>query len=43
MLSHDAAQEELDQGSFLVPVTIDSVLATANAANPHIAQLLAQG
>lgn len=43
MLSRDARQEELDQGSFLVPVTIDSVLATANAANPHIAQLLAQG
>jgi phosphate transport system substrate-binding protein len=43
MLSRDARQEELDQGSFLVPVTIDSVLATANAANPYIDQLLAKG
>jgi phosphate transport system substrate-binding protein len=43
MLSRDARQEELDQGSFLVPVTIDSVLATVNAANPHIAPLLAKG
>jgi phosphate transport system substrate-binding protein len=43
MLSREARQEELDQGSFLVPVTIDSVLATANAANPYIDQLLATG
>jgi phosphate transport system substrate-binding protein len=43
MLSREARQEELDQGSFLVPVTIDSVLATVNAANPHLAQLQATG
>jgi phosphate transport system substrate-binding protein len=33
----------VDQGSFLVPVTIDSVLATANAQNPYVDQLLAKG
>lgn len=43
MLSREPRQEELDQGSFLVPVTIDSVLATANAANPYVDQLLAKG
>jgi phosphate transport system substrate-binding protein len=43
MLSRDARQEEIDQGSFLVPVTIDSVLATANAQNPYLAELQAKG
>lgn len=43
MLSRDARQEELDQGAILVPVTIDSVLATTNAANPYLDQLLAKG
>lgn len=43
MLSRDARPEEVEQGSFLVPVTIDSVLATANAANPYIADLQAVG
>ncbi len=43
MLSREARQEEIDQGSVLVPVTIDSVLATANAQNPYIDQLLAKG
>jgi phosphate transport system substrate-binding protein len=43
MLSREARQEELDQGSFLVPVTIDSVLGTVNAANPNLAQLQAIG
>lgn len=43
MLSRDARQEELDQGIVLVPVTIDSVLGTVNAANPHLAQLQATG
>ncbi len=43
MLSRDARQEELDQGSFLVPVTIDSVLGTVNAANPNLAGLQASG
>jgi phosphate transport system substrate-binding protein len=43
MLSREARPEELEQGSFLVPVTIDSVLATTNAANPYLADLQAQG
>lgn len=43
MLSRDARQEELDQGAVLVPVTIDSVLATVNAANPSLADLQAIG
>lgn len=43
MLSREARQEELDQDSFLVPVTIDSVLGTVNAANPSLAQLQATG
>jgi phosphate transport system substrate-binding protein len=43
MLSRDARQEELDQGAFLVPVTIDSVVGTVNAANPHLAELQEQG
>jgi phosphate transport system substrate-binding protein len=43
MLSRDARQEELDQGSVLVPVTIDSVLATVNAQNPYLAELQAKG
>jgi phosphate transport system substrate-binding protein len=43
MLSREARQEEIDQGSFLVPVTIDSVLATANAQNPYLSELQAKG
>lgn len=43
MLSREARQEELDQGSFLVPVTIDSVLGTVNAGNPHLSDLHAKG
>jgi phosphate transport system substrate-binding protein len=43
MLSREPRPEELDQGSFLVPVTIDSVVGTVNADNPHLAELLAQG
>ena len=43
MLSREPRQEELDQGAFLVPVTIDSVLGTVNAGNPHLEQLLQQG
>lgn len=43
MLSRDARQEELDQGSFLVPVTIDAVVGTVNAENPYLAELQAQG
>ncbi len=43
MLSRDPRQQELDQGSFLVPVTIDAVVGTFNANNPHLTEFLAQG
>jgi phosphate transport system substrate-binding protein len=43
MLSRDARQEELDQGAFLVPVTIDAVVGTVNAGNPYLSDLQAQG
>lgn len=43
MLSREARPEELQQGSYLVPVTIDAVVATVNANNPYLEQLLAQG
>ncbi len=43
MLSRDARQAELDQGAFLVPVTVDAVVGTVNANNPYLAQLLARG
>lgn len=43
MLSREPRPEELDQGSFLVPVTIDSVLGTVNAENPYLEELLQQG
>lgn len=43
MLSREPRQEELDQGAFPVPVTIDAVVGTVNAKNPHLAELLATG
>ena len=43
MLSREARQEELDQGSFLVPVTIDAVIGTFNANNPYVDQVLTRG
>ena len=43
MLSREPRQEELDQGSFLVPVTIDAVVGTVNANNPYLAEFQAQG
>ncbi|GAB4164365.1 MAG: hypothetical protein Fur0021_39950 [Candidatus Promineifilaceae bacterium] len=43
MLSRDARQEELDQGSFLVPVTIDAVVGTLNANNPYLSEVQARG
>lgn len=43
MLSRAPRQEELDQGSFLVPAAIDAVVATVNANNPQLEQLLASG
>lgn len=43
MLSREPRPEELEQGSFLVPVTIDSVLGTVNVGNPYLDDLLQQG
>jgi phosphate transport system substrate-binding protein len=43
MVSRELKQEEIDQGAFGVPVTIDAVVPTANADNPHLADLLATG
>ena len=43
MLSRDARQEELAQGAFPVPVTIDAVVGSVNAGNPYLAQLQARG
>lgn len=43
MLSREPRQEELDQGSFLVPVTIDAVVGTLNANNPYLEEILARG
>lgn len=43
MLSREPRQEELNQGAYLAPVTIDAVVATVNANNPFLDQLLAQG
>lgn len=43
MLSREPRQEELDQGAYAVPVTIDAVLGTVNANNPYLAELQAQG
>lgn len=43
MLSREAREEELGQGAFLVPVTIDAVIGTMNAANPYLAEIQATG
>lgn len=43
MLSREARPEELDQGSFLVPVTIDAVIGTFNAENPYREEILRRG
>ena len=43
MVSREIKAEEADQGAFGVPVTIDAVVPTANANNPHLADLLATG
>ena len=43
MLSREPRQEELDKGSFLIPVTIDSVVGTINANNPRLDDILARG
>lgn len=43
MVSRELKQEEIDQGAYGVPVTIDAVVATVNADNPYIDQILAAG
>lgn len=43
MVSRDLKQEEIDQGAFGVPVTIDAVVATVNAENPYLEEIQAQG
>ncbi len=43
MVSRELKQEEIDQGAFGVPVTIDAVVATVNASNPYIEEILAKG
>lgn len=43
MLSREPRPEETEQGIFLLPVTVDSVLGTANAKNPYLDQLRATG
>lgn len=43
MVSREIKPEEAEQGAFGVPVTIDAVVPTVNANNPHIDQILAVG
>lgn len=43
MLSREPRPEELAQGTYLVPVTIDSVVATVNADNPYLEHLRTTG
>lgn len=43
MVSRDLKPEETDQGAYGVPVTIDAVVATVNANNPYIDEILATG
>jgi phosphate transport system substrate-binding protein len=43
MVSRELKTEETNQGAFGVPVTIDAVVATVNADNPHLEAILAQG
>jgi len=43
MVSRELKQEEIDQGAYGVPVTIDAVVATVNADNPYIDEILAKG
>lgn len=43
MVSRAIRAEEEDQGAYGIPVTIDAVVGTANANNPHLETLLQQG
>jgi phosphate transport system substrate-binding protein len=43
MVSREIREEETSQGAYGVPVTIDAVVGTFNAANPYAAEILAKG
>jgi phosphate transport system substrate-binding protein len=43
MVSRELRQEEIDQGAYGIPVTIDAVVPTVNADNPYLAEILASG
>lgn len=43
MVSRELRQEEINQGAFGVPVTIDAVVGTFNANNPYLDEILATG
>jgi phosphate transport system substrate-binding protein len=43
MVSREIHQEEIDQGAWWVPVTMDAVVPTMNGDNPHLARVQAQG
>ncbi len=43
MLSREPRQAELDQGAYLVPVSVDAVVGVFNAGNPYKADVLAHG
>src|SRR5690606_22509609 len=43
MVSREIREEEISQGAFGVPSTIDAVLGTFNANNPYAAEILAKG
>lgn len=43
MVSREIRSEEIDQGAFKVPVTIDAVVGTINADNPYIEEIMRHG
>jgi len=43
MVSREIYQEEIDQGAFWVSVTMDAVVPTMSADNPHLARIQDQG
>ncbi len=43
MVSREIREEEIGQGAYGVPSTIDAVVGTFNAANPYAAEILAKG
>jgi phosphate transport system substrate-binding protein len=43
MLSREARPEEITQGAYMMPVTIDAVIGTFNANNPYADEIRSQG